>query len=323
MAVSMQFGEDGLWYNILNVDLSSFARPDQLRFGYSAGTGSGTQVYEVGNLLSITATAGTGQFIWDNGNGNSKWGTGANDPIDWAGNANPTLKANVIFNSSYISSTQNIDLTGSDKVVKNLYFSGANAYNLSTSESRKLIMDSETAGGLTTISVISDAGGSASHTLGVDVQMNQNLQVSNNTAAPFSISGNVDTGGNILEATGAGNTTFSGVISNTGSINKTGAGTVTLSGSNTYTGRYHRHRRHPANHERQRPRLHRRGHHRAVWRHPRPSRHRHDVRRRRPDHQRRRRRVGRRPSQRRRHQYLDGHRRPRHGWQQQHRRRRR
>ena len=59
MAVSMQFGEDGLWYNILNVDLSSFARPDQLRFGYSAGTGSGTQVYEVGNLLSITATAGT------------------------------------------------------------------------------------------------------------------------------------------------------------------------------------------------------------------------------------------------------------------------
>ena len=236
MAVSMQFGEDGLWYNILNVDLSSFARPDQLRFGYSAGTGSGTQVYEVGNLLSITATAGTGQFIWDNGNGNSKWGTGANDPINWAGNTNPTLKSNVIFNSSYVSTAQNIDLTGSDKVVKNLYFSGANAYTLSSSESRKLILDSDTPGGLTTISVISDAGGSAAHTIGVDVQMNQNLQVSNNISSPFTISGNVDTGGNILETTGAGNTTFSGVISNTGSINKTGTGTTTLSGNNTYTG---------------------------------------------------------------------------------------
>ncbi|MBC7368865.1 MAG: autotransporter-associated beta strand repeat-containing protein, partial [Undibacterium sp.] len=236
MAVSMQFGEDGLWYNILNVDLSSFARPDQLRFGYSAGTGSGTQVYEVGNLLSITATAGTGQFIWDNGNGNSKWGTGANDPINWAGNTNPTLKSNVIFNSSYIGVAQNVDLTGSDKVVKNLYFSGVNAYTLGTSESRKLIMDSETPGGLTTISVISDVGAPAAHTIGVDVQMNQNLQVSNNIAALFTISGNVDTRGNILETTGAGNTLFSGAISNTGSINKTGAGTTTLSGSNTYTG---------------------------------------------------------------------------------------
>jgi hypothetical protein len=95
MAVSLQFGEDGLWYNLLNVDLSSFARPDQLRFGYSAGTGGSNQVYEVGNLLTIDATAGSGQFVWDNDPANSKWGTGVNDPINWAGNTNPTLKSNV------------------------------------------------------------------------------------------------------------------------------------------------------------------------------------------------------------------------------------
>jgi fibronectin-binding autotransporter adhesin len=234
MAVSMQFGEDGLWYNILNVDLSSFARPDQLRFGYSAGTGGGTMVYEVGNLLSINATAGSGQFVWDNDTANSKWGTGVNDPINWAGNTNPTLKANVIFNSTYISTAQNVDLIGSDKVVKNVYLSGPNAYTLSSTQSRKLIMDADT--GLTTISVVSDVAGNSSHTIAVDVQMNKNLQVSNNISSPFTISGGVDTGGNILETTGSGNTTFAGAITNTGSINKTGTGTTTLSGNNTYTG---------------------------------------------------------------------------------------
>ena len=42
-----------------------------------------------------------------------------------------------------------VDVTGSDKVIQNLYFSGNNAYTLSTSEARKLIFDSATVGGLT------------------------------------------------------------------------------------------------------------------------------------------------------------------------------
>jgi hypothetical protein len=88
LSVSMQFGEDGLWYQLLDVDLSSFVRPEQLKMGFAAGTGAGTLITEVGGLLTIQATAGTGNFIWDNrngpgdggGGGGSVWGTGADRP---------------------------------------------------------------------------------------------------------------------------------------------------------------------------------------------------------------------------------------------------
>jgi fibronectin-binding autotransporter adhesin len=202
--VRMQFGENGQWYTVLSVDMSSFSRPESLRLGFSAGTGGATEVYEVGGLLQVTATAGTGNFFWDNGYGTSVWGTGANDPINWLGNTNPTLKSNVLFNSVYISSPQSIDVTGSDKVVRNMYFSGPNAYTLTTSEARKIIFDNDTTGGITTISLTNDAAGNASHTLGLAVQMNKNLEVINNldTGHTFTISGAVDNGGNTLTSKG-------------------------------------------------------------------------------------------------------------------------
>ena len=245
LLVSMQFGEDGLWYQLLNVDLSSFVRPEQLKMGFTAGTGSGTLVTEVGGLLTIQATAGTGNFIWDNrngpsdsGGGNSVWGTGASDPLNWAGQTNPTLKSNVIFNSTYVSSAQNIDVNGSDKVITNLYFSGANSYNLSTSESRKLIFDSNTVNGLTAINLTNDAGGNAAHTIGLDVQMNKNLDINNNITPTFTNTGNIDTGGNVLGLKGTGTTVLSGAISGAGSLVKSDGGTTRLTGAgaNTYTG---------------------------------------------------------------------------------------
>ncbi len=243
LLVSMQFGEDGLWYQLLNVDLSSFVRPEQLKLGFSAGTGSGTSVTEVGGLLTIQATAGTGNFIWDNRNGpsdsgvgNSVWGTGANDPLNWAGQTNPTLKSNVIFNSTYISSVQNIDVKGSDKVITNMYFSGANSYNLTTSEARKLIFDSSST--LTSINLTNDFNGNAAHSIGLDLQMNKNLDINNNITPTFTISGNIDTGGNVLGLKGTGTTVLSGAVSGSGSLVKSDTGTTIIRGSgvNTYTG---------------------------------------------------------------------------------------
>jgi len=58
---------NGQWYTILSVDMSSFSRPESLRLGFSAGTGGATEVYEVGGLLQVSATAGHRQFFWDNG----------------------------------------------------------------------------------------------------------------------------------------------------------------------------------------------------------------------------------------------------------------
>ena len=248
LSVSMQFGEDGLWYQLLNVDLSSFVRPEQLKMGFAAGTGNGTLITEVGGLLTIQATAGTGNFIWDKRNGpgdagvggGSIWGTGTDDPLNWAGQTNPTLKSNVIFNSTYLAAVdpQNISVNGSDKVITNMYLSGKNSYSLTTGEARKLIFDSNTPGGLTSISLTNDVGGNAAHTIGLDVQMNQNLDINNSITPTFTISGNIDTGGNALGLKGTGTTVLAGAISGTGSLVKSDAGTTRLTGAgaNTYTG---------------------------------------------------------------------------------------
>ncbi len=58
----------------------------------------------------------------------------------------------------------------------------------------------------------------------------------NSTAGSLDISGNIDNQTFDLTVTGTGDTTFSGVLSDTGDLVKAGTGTLTLSGTNTYTG---------------------------------------------------------------------------------------
>ncbi len=58
----------------------------------------------------------------------------------------------------------------------------------------------------------------------------------NSTAGSLDISGNIDNQTFDLTVNGAGDTTFSGVLSDTGDLVKAGTGTLTLSGTNTYTG---------------------------------------------------------------------------------------
>jgi autotransporter-associated beta strand protein len=236
VVVRMQFGEDGLWYDVLNLDVSSFVRPEQLRIGFSAGTGGGTMVYEVGGLLKIDATAGSGNFMWDNDEGTQVWGTSATNPLNWFGNTNPVLKSNIIFNSAYINSAQTIDLRGSDKVVKNIYLSGPHAYSLFTTEDRRLIFDSDTVNGLTTISLTNDVAGNAAHTVGVNLLLNKTLDINNNIAPLFTLAGGIDTNGNALNFKGTGTTLVTGVISGAGNLSKADVGTTRLSGANTYTG---------------------------------------------------------------------------------------
>jgi autotransporter-associated beta strand protein len=68
--------------------------------------------------------------------------------------------------------------------------------------------------------------------------MNQNLDINNNISPTFTITGNIDTGGNILGLKGTGTTVLSGAISGAGSLEKRDSGTTILTGGNvnTYTG---------------------------------------------------------------------------------------
>jgi fibronectin-binding autotransporter adhesin len=56
------------------------------------------------------------------------------------------------------------------------------------------------------------------------------------TSGTITVSGNIDNATFGLTIGGAGNTTLSGVISNSGGLTKSGSGTLTLSGGNTFSG---------------------------------------------------------------------------------------
>ncbi len=96
--------------------------------------------------------------------------------------------------------------------------------------------------GLTTVessSKLQCSGGANRIKSGNDIVVNGTLDLNNNAQTFDSMTGagSVTTGGGALTI-GSGNSspTFSGVISEGGSLTKTGSGTVTLSGSNTYAG---------------------------------------------------------------------------------------
>ena len=74
-------------------------------------------------------------------------------------------------------------------------------------------------------------------TITAAVGVNNSQAWTNNSGNLFTVSGNVDLGGNALTVNGTGNTLISGVIIGAGgSLTKLDSGTLTLTGTNLYTG---------------------------------------------------------------------------------------
>ena len=87
---------------------------------------------------------------------------------------------------------------------------------------------------------INVGAGSAGDTISAPISLNSSLDITNNSATTFTISGTIQAGG-IARTVSllSGNALFSGVISNGGGIitvGKSGTGTLTLSNVNSYTG---------------------------------------------------------------------------------------
>jgi autotransporter-associated beta strand protein len=157
-------------------------------------------------LLAATLQA---QVVWDNGNGNNQWGTGAN----WSTNAVPTAASNVQFNATDDNATvSNISL-GGNRVANSLTFNSVNDNFslLNGSGSRTLT--------LTSGDITRTAGSSGTQTLafttlalGGDAAMNIN---------------------------GTGSLVITSTVANSGgtrSLTKSGTGELVLSGANTFSG---------------------------------------------------------------------------------------
>lgn len=225
----------GAGYQLLfeNLDLTAFGtRPEEFRIGFSSGTGGANQVYEVRDLR-VEITGGANSFYWDDGANTTAWGTGLN----WDKDTVPTVGASVFFTDAFsgIENPESVVL-GANRTVGSVYFSGQNSYTLS---GNTLIFDAPGSVPTSRIFVLNSPTGNADHTIASAVRADNNLEVNHLTATALNFTGAVNLNSNALqvETAGGGVSTFSGVVSGTGStITKLGDGTLVLSGANTYTG---------------------------------------------------------------------------------------
>lgn len=236
LTVKMQFGEDSTWRTLFTADMSSFTRPDMMSFGFSSGTGDANQVYEIGRNFSVTATAATNTYLWDNGASSTnkgKWGSSGDSANNWSGNTLPPSQSVIVFNDTYVTSNQAITMTGSNRTVGSMYFSGQYGYSIGgDTTTRKLTFDSTS--GSSFLELVSSASGNASHSINVDVQLNNALVIDSLVSGQSLTFGDVvTTGGNDITVRGNGATNFNADVSGGGTLTKLDGGVLTFATSAT------------------------------------------------------------------------------------------
>ena len=263
LSVELEVGSGSGYTTLFTADLSSYDRPDDFGFGFSAGTGAARQVIEIRNF-GIVASGDPSTFFWDNdagGGSGRRWGA-AGAPNDWEtnwlGDVNPyTISGktpHVVFQDSYISGNQTIRVRDGDKTINNMTFSGQYRYILraedptsgSSTLNPKLIFDVGTSAATESNIVISPSGtGGAAHQIQLDIQMNNDLRIDHLIDThTFQLRGDIDMGANDLTVNTIGtvryrdNPTGSREITGTGDLIKEGVGTLEIENDNlNFTGR--------------------------------------------------------------------------------------
>lgn len=209
---------------VLYMDLSGYARPETLKFGFSSGTGASTNFHDVRNLNVSTLTAN----LWSGGGGDGLWATNGN----WDPTIVPNVGADILFDNTHITGAQIID-TGAGRNVRSLTFDTPYAYTLNNNT---ITFDNQGVPSFSGIAV-SQTHGTATNTINSAIAMSNAIHVRNNSTGALAVTGAIDTNGHTLTLDGTGtNATLSGVISDAGAIVKNDSGSFTLTGNNTYTG---------------------------------------------------------------------------------------
>lgn len=222
LTVSLQQGASSP-QTVLALDLSGYARPDTLKFGFSSGTGASTNNHEVRNLNVTTLVAN----LWDGAQGDGLWATSNN----WDPNILPAAGADLLFNNTFATTAQTIN-TGANRTVRSLSFDAPFTYTLNNNT---ITFDAGSVPGFTGIAA-TQTRGSAPHTINSNLALANDITIRNNSAGTLSLNGNTSTAGNDIAFDGSGTTAVSGVISGGGAISKSESGTVQLNATNTYTG---------------------------------------------------------------------------------------
>jgi fibronectin-binding autotransporter adhesin len=222
--VYLTFGAGSTPTLVMTADLSAYTRPAQLGFGYTASTGSGTEFTEIRNFISSSVVAN----IWGNGGGTSLW----SDQNDWHPNFVPISGAQVIFDNTYATGNQLVNLSGVTNTVSTLNFDAPFNYTLTNGVVNFATNGTPGALGINTTKL----NGNGAVTLYTGITTTGDLNIQNYGGGTLTFDGTISPGTNNLFFSGSIDTVVNGVISGSGYVTQLGTNTLWLNGANTYSG---------------------------------------------------------------------------------------
>lgn len=226
LSIYLQFGTLGALTKVLELDLSGYTRPEDIKFGFFAGTGDLTDIHEIRAFTMATVVAN----LWDNGGGTGTWGSATN----WNPDFVPSVGADILFNNQFVSTAQTIDVgVAQNRTVRSISFDAPFNYTLNNGT---LTFDNNGTPGTYGIVASQSNGAGTAHTINSAIALNNNIYARNNSSATLNLGGNVNLGSYNLSAEGTGTTNLTGIVSGTGSVTKIETGTLNVTGNNTYSG---------------------------------------------------------------------------------------
>jgi autotransporter-associated beta strand protein len=232
LIVRMRAGFTGPLVELFTADVSSFARPDLLRIGFSGGTGGVDQVYEVRNLR-VDTTGTTNTWYWTNSD-SQLWTENDN----WVPSSQPVDHADLVFTDQFpdTDAPMVVLVDGADKVIRHAFLSGEHSYTIDPDTNQSWVMDTDGLGA-SYIAVLSSPNGNADHAINVDLDLNNDLRVQHLVKnQTLTLGGDIDINGNDLYLNSFGILEANGVISDSGDLIVQGSGTKVLTGNNSYSG---------------------------------------------------------------------------------------
>ena len=206
----------GKWEKLV-LDDFDLPYPDEVMFGFTAGTGAASSNQEIRNLVVTQSDASS--YTWDGGDaGSSNWGQADN----WV-NGLPVFggQADLVFTAP--AADRLVNFLGDNRTIRSLEFSGATAGDIT-------LRTTTTADGTVWTNLRFEAVGDSSSIFVREASAN-NITIGGGAGGSVTFNSNM-----LIAHNGTGLLTIDQTIGGAGGIRKTGNGTLALRTTNTFLG---------------------------------------------------------------------------------------